>query len=83
MAMACRPEEQKRLTVVPATETGSPARTSGHARDVVALGAVGLGAAQDHVLDLASDRAAGALPSTSLMQWAARSSGRVRLNDPR
>ena len=25
----------------------------------------------------------GALPSTSLMQWAARSSGRVRLNDPR
>src|SRR5262252_2907658 len=25
----------------------------------------------------------GTLPSTSLMQWAARSSGRVRLNDPR
>ena len=28
MAMACRPEAQKRLTVTPATDSGKPARTT-------------------------------------------------------
>ena len=52
MAIAWSPEEQKRLTVVPAIETGSPARTSATRATLLPCGAVRLGAAQDHVLDL-------------------------------
>ena len=50
--MACRPEEQKRLTVVPATDVGSPARKRRDARHVRPLLAFGISAADDHVLDL-------------------------------
>src|SRR5712692_7848678 len=67
IAMAWSPEEQKRLTVVPAIETGRPARTS--ATRATLLPWVPFGWAQPMI--------------TSLMQWAARSSGRVMLKDPR
>ena len=52
IAMACRPEEQNRFTVVAATVTGSPARMRRDARDVRSLHAVRLRAAQDHVANL-------------------------------
>src|ERR1051325_6590696 len=52
MAMACSPEEQNRLTVVPAVVTGSPARSA------ICLATFppvvpSESAAHDHVLDLA------------------------------
>ena len=81
--MACRPELQNRLTVTPAVVTGSPARSAATRATLWPCGAVRLAAAEDDFFDLRSDRAAGALPSTSAMQWAARSSGRVMLNEPR
>src|SRR5215207_2691937 len=82
MAMACRPDEQKRLTVVPATEVGRPART--RATRATLLPWAPLGWAQPRITSSISLGSSwGALPRTSLMQWAARSSGRVMLNDPR
>ena len=82
MAMACRPEEQKRLTVVPATETGRPARTRATRATLLPCGPFGW--AQPRITSSISFGSSwGALPRTSLMQWAARSSGRVMLNDPR
>src|SRR5882672_1751789 len=82
MAMAWSPEEQKRLTVVPATETGRPARRS--ATRATLLPCAPLGWAQPMITSSISLLSSwGTLPSASLMQWAARSSGRVMLNDPR
>src|SRR5712691_1449045 len=82
MATAWSPDEQKRLTVVPATDTGSPARTS--ATRATLLPWAPLGWAQPRITSSISDGSScGTLPSTSRMQWAAKSSGRVRLNDPR
>src|SRR5712692_6980980 len=82
MATAWRPDEQKRLTVVPATDTGSPARTS--ATRATLLPWAPLGWAQPRITSSISVLSScGTLPSASLMQWAARSSGRVMLNDPR
>src|SRR6266852_4551078 len=49
-AMACRPEEQKRLMVMAEHSTGRPARSE--ARDVHPLLAFGHGAAEDDVVDL-------------------------------
>src|SRR5215510_6929484 len=82
MAMAWSPDEQKRLTVVPATETGRPARRS--ATRATLLPWAPLGWAQPMITSSISLLSSwGTLPSASLMQWAARSSGRVMLNDPR
>src|SRR5262245_12373941 len=82
IAMACSPEEQKRLTVVPATVMGRPARTSATRATLLPCGPFGW--AQPRITSSISlGSSCGALPSTSLMQWAARSSGRVMLNDPR
>src|SRR2546428_10455328 len=82
MAIAWRPEEQKRLTVVPATVTGRPARTRATRATLLPWGP--LGWAQPRITSsISAGSSWGTLPSTSLMQWAARSSGRVRLNDPR
>ncbi len=50
--MACRPEEQKRFTVVAATLAGSPAINEATSRYIGALHAVRLGAAEDNVADL-------------------------------
>ena len=52
MAMACRPDEQKRLTVVPATEVGKPAAQKGDCRHVVPLLAFGVSATDNHILNL-------------------------------
>jgi hypothetical protein len=82
IAMAWSPDEQNRLTVVPAIETGRPARTS--ATRATLLPCAPLGWAQPRITSsISAGSSCGALPRTSLMQWAARSSGRVMLNDPR
>src|SRR5215467_2477663 len=82
MAMAWNPAEQKRLTVVPAPETGRPARR--RATRATLLPWAPLGWAQPMITSSISLLSSwGTLPSASLMQWAARSSGRVMLNDPR
>src|SRR5215470_13563563 len=82
MAIAWSPDEQKRLTVVPATLTGRPARRS--ATRATLLPWAPLGCAQPMITSSISLLSSwGTLPSASLMQWAARSSGRVMLNDPR
>ena len=61
---------------------GQAGADQGHARDVVPCGP--LGWAQPRITSSISLGSSwGALPRTSLMQWAARSSGRVMLNDPR
>ena len=51
IATACKPDEQKRLTVTPGTVTGRPARIAAMRATFVALRAMGIGAAQDDVLD--------------------------------
>ena len=82
MAMACSPDEQKRFTVVPATDAGRPARIRATRATLLPCGP--LGWAQPMITSsISAMSSCGALPSTSLMQWAARSSGRVMLNDPR
>ena len=52
-AMVCRPEEQKRFTVIPGTLMGQAGADRDLAGDVPAGRAFGLGAADDHVLDFA------------------------------
>jgi hypothetical protein len=82
MAMACKPEEQKRFTVVPATDTGRPARTRATRATLLPWGPWGW--AQPRITSsISTGSSCGTLPSTSLMQCAARSSGRVRLKEPR
>ena len=51
MAIACRPEEQKRLMVIAETSTGNPARSDGDAGYVHPLLGFGRGAAEDHIFD--------------------------------
>ena len=51
IAMACSPEEQKRLMVTPGTASGSPARKRGHARHVHSRFAFRIRAAENHVVD--------------------------------
>src|SRR5260370_10062236 len=82
IAMACKPEEQKRFTVVAATDAGNPARIA----DMRAMLApcIPCGCAHPRMTSLTSaGSSAGVLRKTSFMQCAARSSGRVILNDPR
>ncbi|MCY1182740.1 hypothetical protein D9M73_233140 [compost metagenome] len=81
MAMACRPEEQKRLRVMPAVPV--PRRDStATLRPMLKPWAPSLEAAPT----MQSSTAAGSIPlrsSKALTQWAAMSSGRVWLNLPR
>ena len=51
-AMVCRPEEQKRFTVMPGTVTGQPARIAIWRAMFQPVAPSGIGAADDHVLDL-------------------------------
>src|SRR6266508_2120686 len=82
MAMAWSSEEQKRFTVVAATDAGNPARSVATRATLLPCGP--LGWAQPMITSsISAEPSWGTLPSTSRMQWAARSSGRVRLNDPR
>src|SRR6185503_19446732 len=81
-AMAFSPEEQNRLMVNPATLTGRPARTA--ATRAMLWPWAPCGWPQPRMTSSTSFLSSwGALPSTSLMQWAARSDGRVMLNEPR
>src|SRR6266849_10310373 len=79
---AFSPEEQKRLTVPPGTVTGSPAR-----RPTLRPVLNPWGPSGKPVPMITSSISAGSswgtLRGTSLMQCAALSSGRVRLNEPR
>src|SRR5208283_4765456 len=81
-AIDCRPEEQKRLRVTPATEVGRPAS---RAETLAMLCPCGpWGCPQPRITSSTSRGSSwGVLRNTSLIQCAARSSGRVRLNDPR
>src|SRR5438034_1030022 len=82
MAMAWSPDEQKRLTVVPATDAGKPARIAATRATLVPWGPWGW--AQPRITSsISAGSSWGTFPSASRMQWSARSSGRVRLNDPR
>src|SRR5437660_10089944 len=82
MAIACRPEEQKRLTVVAATLGGNPAVSA--AIRATLLPCTPCGCAQPRMTaSISAGSSAGVLRRTSRMQCAARSSGRVILNDPR
>src|ERR1700686_1861894 len=82
IAMACRPEEQKRFTVVAATVTGSPARIEETRATFDPC--MPCGCAQPRMTSpISAGSSAGVLRRTSRMQCAARSSGRGMLNDPR
>ena len=50
--MACRPDEQKRLTVAPATRDRQAGPDGRDAGDVVPCEPCGIAAAEDDVLDL-------------------------------
>ena len=50
-ATACKPDEQKRLTVMPGTVSGKPGEQHADARDVHALLGLRHRAADDHVAD--------------------------------
>ena len=80
--MACSPEEQKRLTVVPATLAGSP--ESSAAMRATLLPAAPCGCPQPNTTSLISPGSSPGVRSSSVrMQCAACSSGRVRFSDPR
>src|SRR5271170_7426179 len=80
--MACKPEEQNRLIVVAATDVGSPASIAATRATFCPCGP--LGCAQPKTTSSISlGSSFGVLRSTSLMQCAASSSGRVKLKDPR
>src|SRR2546423_11446482 len=82
MAMALSPEEQKRLIVSPATDTGRPARIA--ATRAMLWPCEPCGWPQPRITSSTSFLSScGTLPSASLMQWAARSDGSVMLNEPR
>ena len=82
IAMACRPELQKRLMVTPVVVTGRPARRAAHARHVAAGFAFGHRAAENHVFDIVLGTC-GYFSSRARMTVAARSSGRVLRSAPR
>src|SRR2546426_582463 len=80
--MAWRPEEQKRFSVSPATDTGSPARIA--ATRAMLWPCEPCGWPQPMITSSTSfGSSCGTLPRRSLMLWAVKSSGRVRLNEPR
>src|SRR5262245_16932588 len=81
-AIACRPEEQNRFSVSPATEVGRPARIA--ATRAMLWPCEPCGWPQPMITSSTSfESSCGTLPSTSLIVWAVKSSGRVRLNEPR
>src|SRR5258708_22793560 len=82
MAMACRPEEQNLLTVVPATEDGRPASMAETRATLWPCGPCGC-PQPSTTSSISLGSSLGVLRRTSWMQWAASSSGRVALNDPR
>src|SRR5206468_6818314 len=82
IAIDCRPEEQNRFRVSPATDTGSPARIA--ATRAMLWPCDPCGWPQPMITSSTSlGSSCGTLPRTSLMVWAVKSSGRVRLNAPR
>src|SRR5215469_4791340 len=82
MAIDCNPDEQNRLTVVPATELGRPASIAAIRAMLLPCGPCGW--AQPSTTSSTSLWSSwGTLANTDLMQCAARSSGRVILNEPR
>src|SRR4030095_1357126 len=81
-AIACRPEEQNRFSVSPATEVGRPARSP--ATRAAVCPSRPCGWPQPMITSSTSfGSSCGTLPSTSLIVWAVKSSGRGRLNEPR
>src|SRR5947209_2334001 len=81
-AIAWRPEEQKRLIVVPGTLVGSPASMAAIRATLSPWGPCGC-AHPSTTSSISAGSSCGVLRRTSWMQCAARSSGRVILNDPR
>src|SRR5271154_5323303 len=80
--MACRPDEQKRFMVVPATLVGRPASMA-LVRPMF-WPCAPCGWPQPRMTSSISAASnLGVLAKTSLMQWATKSSGRVRLKEPR
>src|ERR1700733_710505 len=80
--MACKPEEQKRLMVVAATDVGNPASIA--ETRATFCPCEPWGCAHPRTTSSISFRSSfGVLRNTSLMQCAASSSGRVILNSPR
>src|SRR5271154_6817350 len=80
--MAWGPDEQKRLMVVPATLFGRP-ENMGLVRPMFWPWAP-WGWPQPRITSsISAGESWGVLARTSLMQWATRSSGRVRLKEPR
>src|SRR5579864_9194856 len=82
MAMAFRPEEQKRLMVVPATEGGRPATMAATRAMLCPCGPCGC-PQPSTTSSISAGSSLGVLLNKSWMQCAARSSGRVILNEPR
>src|SRR5260221_12893554 len=82
MAMARNPEEQNRLMVVPATDDGSPASMAATRATLWPCGPCGCPQPRT-TSSISLGSSLGVLRNTSWIQCAARSSGRVMLNDPR
>src|SRR5271163_3422577 len=80
--MACRPDEQKRFMVVPATLVGRPASMA-LVRPMFWPWAPWGWPQPKITSSISAGESWGVLARTSLMQWATRSSGRVRLKEPR
>src|SRR5713101_3028138 len=80
--MACKPDEQNRLMVVPATEVGSPASIAAIRAMLWPCGPCGC-AQPSATSSISLGSSFGVLCNTSLMQCAASSSGRAILNEPR
>ncbi len=82
MAIACSPEEQKRLMVTPGTESGRPARSAAMRAMFMPDSASGM--AQPRITSsISSGAMAGYFSSKRRMTVAARSSGRVLRKLPR
>ena len=81
MAIACRPEEQKRLMVMRRNLHRQSRAQRRNARHVHALLGFGHGAAQDHIFNFFGVKLRHAL-QRPLMATAARSSGRVARSVP-
>ena len=81
MAIACRPEEQKRLMVIAEISTGRPARSDAMRATFMPCSASGM--AQPRMTSSISlGSTCGTRSSAPLMATAARSSGRVARNVP-
>ena len=81
-AMACRPDEQKRLIVTAALSTGMPARRLAMRATFMPCSASGI--AQPRMTSsISAGSSPGARRSASPMATAASSSGRVACNAPR